>query len=196
MSVVFFYYMLIIRKAVTNLGDSLTTKKGLALALKTQMQTTAFRKISIESIAKMCQLNRKSFYYHFKDKYDLLNWIFDTEFSTIVENTTISQRWDLLSLLCNYLYDNKSFYRKAFKIEGQNSFRSHITERIKELITKDMTHCGEYDKSKDFQIEFISDGFVCAIERWLLTNADLTPNDFLEKIKEVISKVAENYYNS
>ena len=28
-------------------------------------------------------MNRKSFYYHFKDKYDLVNWIFDTEITKI-----------------------------------------------------------------------------------------------------------------
>ena len=25
-------------------------------------------------------MNRKSFYYHFKDKFDLVNWIFDVEY--------------------------------------------------------------------------------------------------------------------
>lgn len=32
---------------------------------------------------RKCGMNRKSFYYHFCDKYDLVNWIFDTEFSEI-----------------------------------------------------------------------------------------------------------------
>ncbi|NLJ79677.1 MAG: TetR family transcriptional regulator [Firmicutes bacterium] len=37
-------------------------------------------KISIEEITRPCHLSRKSFYYHFQDKYDLLCWIHHNEF--------------------------------------------------------------------------------------------------------------------
>ncbi len=48
--------------------DSNITKKALAAALKDLMKTTSFEKISIQDICEKCHMNRKSFYYHFKDK--------------------------------------------------------------------------------------------------------------------------------
>ena len=53
------------------MADSNITKKALASALKELMETVPFSKISIGDICEKCDMNRKSFYYHFKDKYDL-----------------------------------------------------------------------------------------------------------------------------
>ena len=59
------------------MADSNITKKALAEALKELMEEKSFEKINIGDICEKCEMNRKSFYYHFKDKYDLVNWIFD-----------------------------------------------------------------------------------------------------------------------
>ena len=53
-----------------------------------------FDKINISDICEPCYMNRKSFYYHFKDKYDLVNWIFDTEFMEFVGQKSLLQSWD------------------------------------------------------------------------------------------------------
>ena len=66
------------------MADSNITKKALATALKDLMSEMSFEKITISDICEKCDMNRKSFYYHFKDKYDLVNWIFDTEFMAVV----------------------------------------------------------------------------------------------------------------
>lgn len=52
------------------------TKRLLAEAMKTFMQERPLTKISVGDLVDECGLNRNSFYYHFKDKYDLVNWIF------------------------------------------------------------------------------------------------------------------------
>jgi len=63
------------------LPDSGITKNALSTALKELMLLHPLAKISVGDICARCGMNRKSFYYHFKDKYDLVNWIFHTEFS-------------------------------------------------------------------------------------------------------------------
>ena len=60
--------------------DSNITKNALASALKDLMKRKPFSKISVRDICDECGMNRKSFYYHFKDKYDLVNWIFYVDF--------------------------------------------------------------------------------------------------------------------
>ena len=60
--------------------DASITKYALAVSLRQLMDTTPFEKISIQDICAACGMSRKSFYYHFPDKYALVNWIFDTEF--------------------------------------------------------------------------------------------------------------------
>ena len=62
------------------MADSNITKSALASALKELMETTPFAKITVSDICAKCNMNRKSFYYHFKDKFDLVNWIYDVEY--------------------------------------------------------------------------------------------------------------------
>ena len=62
------------------MADSNLTKRAFARAMKALMSEKPFEKISVGDICERCDMNRKSFYYHFRDKYDLVNWIFDTEF--------------------------------------------------------------------------------------------------------------------
>ena len=58
-------------------GES--TKRNIADAFKKLMKENDFDSITITDITDACDLNRLTFYYHFKDKYDLLNWIFYNE---------------------------------------------------------------------------------------------------------------------
>ena len=62
------------------MADSNITKSALASALKELMETTPFAKITVSDICAKCNMNRKSFYYHFKDKFGLVNWIYDVEY--------------------------------------------------------------------------------------------------------------------
>ena len=103
------------------MADSGITKRALAEALKQLMEELPFSKISVADICEQCDMNRKSFYYHFKDKYDLLNWILDTEFlgttlkSGEPDKTSIDRLYDLFV----YLYENRTLVRKALEIKGQ-----------------------------------------------------------------------------
>ena len=64
------------------------TKQALSNCFERTYGRSSFEKIRIADICKRCGMNRKSFYYHFKDKYDLLNWIFDTEFISFARTFT------------------------------------------------------------------------------------------------------------
>ena len=68
------------------LSDSNITKRSLASALKSLMEEMPLAKITVGDICEACNMNRKSFYYHFRDKYDLINWIYDTEFISVARS--------------------------------------------------------------------------------------------------------------
>ena len=105
------------------MSESKITKNALAESLKLLMQTIPFAKISVNDICEHCGISRKSFYYHFKDKYDLVNWIFYSEYMQILADKDYDDGWSCLFDIYDYLYHNKDFYIKAFAICGQNSFK-------------------------------------------------------------------------
>ena len=63
---------------------SQNTKKMLANTLISLMKKKSLSKISISEIVKTCQINRKTFYYHFADIYELLEWHLEQEVSSIM----------------------------------------------------------------------------------------------------------------
>ena len=149
------------------LADSNITKRALASALKELMESQPFSKISVGDICEKCEMNRKSFYYHFKDKYDLVNWIYQTEFVAVSRQKEYSTGWDLLEDLCAYFYESRSFYRKTFSVTGQNSFSDYFRDVVVLILTDDMQEIFGKDDPIDFFVDFYADAFVCAIKRWL-----------------------------
>ncbi len=64
------------------------------------MEEVPFDKIQMTDICDRCGMNRKNFYYHLKVKYDLLNWIFDTEIISFAQHYFNPQKIFLRSVEC------------------------------------------------------------------------------------------------
>ncbi len=62
------------------------TKKALANSLKKILSKKEFNKVTINDIVDDCGVNRQTFYYHFKDIYDLLEWIYTNEVIEKIKN--------------------------------------------------------------------------------------------------------------
>lgn len=172
------------------MSDSNITKKAMAEALKELMKDLSFEKINVTHICEKCDMNRKSFYYHFKDKYDLVNWIFDTEFISVIKKQQLSDYWILLEQLFIYFYDNRNFYRKALQVKGQNSFSEHFREFAGPVTRNSLESLLGGDEVQDFYIDFINDALICAIERWLLDKDSMDPEKFFGMIKHFVENSA------
>ena len=160
------------------MADSATTKKALGKALKKLVCEHPFSKISISNICELCGMNRKSFYYHFRDKYDLINWIFDSEITSKAAHPDDTA--DTLKAVCSYLYENREFYKRSLKIDGQNSLRTHLCEVSYEYVLHRIGADASISERDPLamQVRFFSDGFVSTIERWLFAREVSHPDEF------------------
>jgi probable dihydroxyacetone kinase regulator len=176
------------------MANSNITKQALSNALKELMEEVPFDKIRIADICNRCNMNRKSFYYHFKDKYDLLNWIFDTEFISFAKDLSqaeeLDEHVDALQNICNYFYENRYFYRKALQTEGQNSFPEHFREYVMPIIKLQIEYLFG-DSEDEFTLNYFTDAAVATIERWLLDKNCMAPDDFLSKLMHVVQQGAK-----
>ncbi len=99
------------------------TKLLLAQTLKKLMKKTPLDKISVQDLVDACELNRKTFYYHFKDKQELICWIFDTEFAALHDTNNDNS---IIDELVEHLYINKDFYIAALTSNTQNNLQEHL----------------------------------------------------------------------
>lgn len=179
--------------------DSNITKNALAASMKKLMAAKPFSKISVGDICEDCGMNRKSFYYHFRDKYDLVNWIFYVDFVGQLDWKVCQNEWKLLDDLCRYFYAERAFYQNAIQIEGQNSFKEYFSETLRPVVLFYVQNAFQESEKKDFYVTFFCDAFLASIVRWLREGTRIPPDEFLADIHEIIivlaRKVMQNESN-
>ncbi|NLP44947.1 MAG: TetR family transcriptional regulator [Peptococcaceae bacterium] len=170
--------------------DSQLTKRALAQAMKEAMSELPLEKIRIKDIVKRCNMNRQSFYYHFKDKYDLVNWIFYTEFFADIRDYLDEPNWELLGRICEFFYENREFYRNALQVTGQNSFYDYFVEVLYSIFIIQFNEIFKEDPNRDFYATFLADAIRAAICRWLLQGDKVASEEFVKLIKNACEKIA------
>ncbi len=173
------------------MADSNVTKRALAEGLKELMDKKPFAKISVGDICESCGMNRKSFYYHFRDKYDLVNWIFYTEFVHSLSYRPEDSGWTHMNAVCRYFDDNRRFYSKALRIEGQNSFRDYFRDILEAILLEYLKQYFGSEKDSTFAAEFFTDAVICALIRWLTSKTPEPPEVFTEHIHSCMKGVKQ-----
>ena len=172
------------------MSDSNITKRALAQTMKDLMAERPFAKISVGDICERCGMNRKSFYYHFRDKHDLVNWIFQTEFIETIHLTDYANAWVFLGAICAYFYQERDFYRSALLIEGQNSFRDYFIETVSPFLKAFTEDIFQGVEDPAFYITFFEDAIMAAILRWLTGSQPMSAEVFSQQLRDVLVNVA------
>jgi probable dihydroxyacetone kinase regulator len=171
------------------MSDSNITKLTLAESLKRMMVRTDFNKISVKDIVDDCGLTRQAFYYHFKDKYDLMNWIYYTETARFMNSYNKVEHWlDGMLDLCNYMRQNKTFYINALNTTGQNSFQEYLHDYIRDISISviESIKNKEFEEEKwGFIVEFLSTALVGLIVRWANNGMKDDPAEYVMKMRSL-----------
>lgn len=174
------------------MSESITTKRSIADGFKILMEKKSFEKITIADITDQCGLNRQTFYYHFQDKYELLNWILLTEVITpFKEGLTIDNWNDKLLEILLVIYDNSKFYSNAFNTSHGNEFRQYlfsvVTEVLSDVIDKLSEGTPINPEDKQFIAEFISYGVSGSVTKWVTTGMKQSPEKTARHLKEIVN---------
>lgn len=114
-----------------------TTEEALGYSLKKLILRMPFEKITIRDITEEAGLMRPTFYNHFKDKYDLLEWVFTEEIiqpaEALIESNMMEEA---VHLMLRRMEMDLDFYRKAVRIQGQNSFQDIIFQAFRDIMRK------------------------------------------------------------
>lgn len=84
-----------------------TTKDLIAESLRELMEQMPFERITVRDIIQNCELSSTTFYKHFRDKYDLIEWIYHKDSRAFIDRISDTYTWKDAAL--DTLY---SFYGK------------------------------------------------------------------------------------
>ena len=109
----------------------------LANSFKELVKKKPIEKITIREITDLAGVIRPTFYNHFQDKYELLEWIIVTELfdpmEPMIDKGQLSQA---VEMSLTKMQDEKEFYERAMRLTGQNSFGEIMTDHVAGLILK------------------------------------------------------------
>ena len=171
--------------------SSMNMRRALADTMKELMSEKSFASISVKSICESCGINRKSFYYHYRDKFDLVNDIYNMEFFDAASAKKYHSVWDFIDDVCVYIDKNRRFYRSAFSVEGQNSFRECFCESLEPMLIsfceQQSTSGKEAKRMANYLAVMISSAFV----HWLEERNPMGAADFSNMLRTFFSGVSE-----
>ena len=149
------------------------TKKVLAESLKELMLRRDFADITVtemvSSRALVCaaaEINRRTFYRHFTDKYQLVTWIYDKGFQKAIGDDEPGL-FDLFGRVCTYLYADRAFYARALTFTGQNSFHDFLCARLRPYLQADFSDLFSDPQNEAFMSGKMSDVVMDIIQNWL-----------------------------
>lgn len=173
------------------MSESKITKKAIAESLKQLMKTIPLSKISIKDIVSHCGLNRQTFYYHFKDKYALVNWVYYNEAIKSISDCSDLKNWsEGIYKTLMYFQENKRFYVNALNTPGQNAFDEYLFEVTHRLIINVVNDLSAYinlpSKDRKFIADFYSHAFVGCVIQWIKNGMKESPEIITERMKHIV----------
>lgn len=167
-------------------------RKVLADALIEVSRKKDISKITVNDIAAAANTSRRTFYNHFSDKYDLINYIYKEKIDQIMETYKNDNYQECMRQTYEIFYNSRQFFTKVINMEGQNSFSeffvNHTTAYFEDYITR---HYGPQtlDEALRYSIRYNVYGQVGVCLDWIRGGMRVRP----EKMAEYnIAQIPEN----
>lgn len=169
------------------------TKREIANAFKKLMESKPFESITVTDITEACNLNRLTFYYHFEDKYALLNWIYYNEIILSFKNNLNVVSWtDNLKKALNTIKKEKVYYRNALAYDN-NEFRKYMHDAVIELfmsIVNDWADDKYIDEEDNkFVSTFFGYGIVGMVIDWVERDMPESPESMIEHLQNLVEDI-------
>ena len=166
------------------------TKIWIAEAMKRLMIRLPLARIHVTDICREAEIERPTFYYHFRDKYELAAWIFFRSASE-VDVTDAKQAADAM----NKMRSDFMFYKRAYEDTSQNPLWEYMLEYFVEQYAKrakDFLNTDTLDTRLAFSIRLYCYGSVGMTREWLLED-NITPAETI--VDMMFASMPENMRN-
>ena len=148
---------------------------------------------------KECGVNRQTFYYHFSDKYELLDWIYYNETFVPLTADISFGNWDeKLYELLQIMRNNRAFYMNTIKC-SDNFFEEYL---LKMLTTLFETAVEDLDVRKQLTLEkkrlaskIFAHGLTGVVIEWAMGGMKADEKVLAENMKELVENIERlSYY--
>lgn len=166
---------------------SQVTKRAIEQSLKNLLLKKPLTKITINDIAEDCSINRMTFYYHFKDIYDLVEWICMEDAKRALEENKSYDTWQQgLLQIFEVVRDNKAFVMNVYRCVHQEQLEKYVKPQVDRLvlgiINEEIGIMSVKETDKEFIARIYSYVFVGVMLDWIKDDMQADPKQIVQRL--------------
>lgn len=154
------------------MSNTNATKISLGESLKKLMQTKRLEKITIHDLTADCGVSRMAFYYHFKDIYDLVEWVCVEDGKRAIQDKKTGDTWqEGIGRIFEAVLENKEFIINVCRSIGRERVERYLYQFtydiVRDVVEEKCRDTGISEKQKDSITDFYKYGFVGTMLNWI-----------------------------
>ena len=165
------------------------TKKLIRQGLVELSVTKRINKITVKELTDHIEINRGTFYLHYKDVFDLVESLenelyedFDAKLSSYTGEALLKTPVDVCEDFCTHFYEHKDLYSALLGSNGDAHFAhklgERLGERVHEIFKSIFPEMNE--TTYDFAYHYCKFGLIGLITCWFTEHQDWTPRQIAE----------------
>ena len=171
------------------------TKKLLTQALTELLQEKQINEITVKELTDLADMNRGTFYLHYKDIFDMLEKIEDSLFAALnailaihSDDDMMSQTKPMLLDLFSFVEENQEMCRVLLSPNGDMNFLHRLNEVIRDKSRSawEGMHIQHRDEEFDYHYSFVIFGCAGLIRAWVNRNCEESPVQMAELADSMI----------
>ena len=163
------------------------TCKALAAAAVSLLEERPLDKITVRDITDRCGLTRNTFYYHFQDIYDLLDWTLQEDIHRLIVNEIDLDNWEeSIAALFAYMRANRLLILNAFHSLERDTLEREVFKLLSPLLHRLFSAQSGFDRlceaDQDFIVSVYGLGIAGLLLRWIGTNMLAPPEPLIRQL--------------
>lgn len=172
--------------------SKLTTKRAIGYAFKDLLKEKSFNKITITDIANNCAINRQTFYYHFQDIQDLVEWLCIDEVDNILNKNDECEKWeDKFLMIFKVVLKEKEVVENIYHSVSVEVLRTNLYRLVYPIIYSEIVEESKgknlREEDKKFITDFYKYAFVSIVLDWIDKGMIENPEIIVLKVSNLIT---------
>lgn len=170
---------------------SQVTKRALEQSLKNLLLKKPLTKITINDIAEDCGINRMTFYYHFKDIYDLVEWSCLEDARKAIEEKKTYETWQQGFLqIFEAVRENKPFIMNVYRCVHREQVETYLKPLVDNLlmgvIEEEAKGIPVRQEDKEFIAQIYAYIFIGLMLDWIKDDMRQDPEEIVGRLAKLI----------
>ena len=181
------------------------THKLLRDAMFSLLETNSFDEISVVDICEKAMVHRATFYTHFKDKHDFMEYVAKEKLRDFYKESKLYADFSnkenlyraMISNVLQFVEDNKMMLRLASQSSNTNFFDSlhHIIyEELLDFLESSQQNGETYRAPVDIFAMYLTGGLTSIVRWWLANDTGYTKADMAKYIESILLSIEKTEF--